>query len=469
MKLRTKLLIDFTVLFFVLFNIFGFILIKAIFYTSLDNAVESSFSEYNIIYSNLQSGESMSRQFYSVQDIITLKNNTYLRNSDSELLDLVVQNEEKEEVYTSAEGITIPDELYEDVKGEQSAYMMTEDASGHRLLINKQIQFDDDSYYLIYSGCMESLYTERGQYLIMLFLFNLIGGAICVAVIYIFTRTITRPLQMLVKNTEELIRRNYDIELKDSGDIAEIHMLTDSFNAMSREVSYQMNVLEEANKEKQRFIDSLTHEIRTPLTSIIGYSSLCREKKELPDSAVQQSFDNIYKNGKRIEKLTENLIRLITLDKTQVNLKKVTLKKILGEIKTNYQVRMENEGIRMILPEQDMEVAGDEDLLNMLFSNFIDNAIKAVSGREKREINIDMKENEVLIRDSGKGMEKEDMEKIFEPFYMADKSRKRTFEGFGLGLAICARIMEILNIQFEIESQPEQGTTIRLKFRRVIL
>lgn len=189
MKLRTKLLIDFTVLFFILFNIFGFILIKAIFYTSLDNAVESGFHEYNIIYSNIQSGESMSRQFYSAEDIITLKNNTYLSNSGSEFLELTVQNEDKEEIYVSEEDMLIPDELYKGTEGEQASYMVAEDDSGHRLLINRQLRFDDDTYYLIYSSRLENLYTERGQYILMLLLFDLIGGLISIAVIYFFILT----------------------------------------------------------------------------------------------------------------------------------------------------------------------------------------------------------------------------------------------------------------------------------------
>ena len=465
MKLRTKLLINFTVLFFVLFNVFGFILIKVIFYTSLDNEIESSVYEYNIIYSNLKTGENMSRQFYNVEDIITLKNNTYLSNSNSELIDLMVEDEERNILYSSVtEEIELPDRLYNGVHDDFSNYMIMEQADGHQLLINKKISFDDESYYLIYRNNLERLYKERMHYFFLLFVFDFIGGIISIAVIYYFTKTITQPLQNLVSNIGEVRQKNYGIELKESSDIAEIRMLADSFNAMSQEISSHMRTLEQANQEKQRFIDSLTHEIRTPLTSIIGYSSLCLSKKELSGAAVSQAFDNIYKNGKRIEKLTENLIKLITLDKTPVKHTIISIQKLVEDIQSNYRTRLEQEQVEFRISGHDRKVVSDEDLLGMLFSNFIDNGIKAVSDSKEKKIEVILEQEQVLICDSGKGLAQEDLEKIFEPFYMADKSRKRTFEGFGLGLAICKSIMEILSIEFDIKSELGKGTTIYLKF-----
>lgn len=464
MKLRTKLLINFTVLFFVLFNLFGFILIKVIFYTSLDNEIESSFYEYNIIYSNLKAGENMSRQFYNVQDIITLKNNTYLSNSNSELLDLIVEDEERNTIYSSIEKTEIPDELYEGVYGNSSNYMILSSQGEHRLLINKEIEFDDKSYYLIYSNDLERLYSERRQYLFLLLVFDIIGGMLSVAIIYYFTKAITQPLQNLVSNIGEVKQKNYDIELKESSNISEIRVLTDSFNTMSREISSHMQNLEQANQEKQRFIDSLTHEIRTPLTSIIGYSSLCLNKKEVSQEAMRQAFENIHRNGKRIEKLTENLIKLITLDKTPIKLSAVSVRKILEDIRASYQTRLEQEQVEFLILGQDTEVVGDEDLLGILFSNFIDNGIKAVSDSREKRIQITLEEGQVFICDSGRGLSGEDLQKIFEPFYMADKSRKRTFEGFGLGLAICRNIMDILKIEFDIKSELGNGTVIHLKF-----
>lgn len=465
MKLRTKLLISFTMLFFVVINVFGFTLIQVIFYTSLNNSIDSGFREYNIIYSNLKTGEMMSRQFFDVQDIIALKNKTYLQNSDSKTIDIEVMDKDKNVIFSSmVADREFGEAFYKPVDEKTSNYMISEYGGSHSLAINRQIQFNEEVYYLTYTNDIEQIYSERRQYIFLLLLFNVIGGVISVFIIYYFTRTITQPLQKLVDNIDEIIHKNHYAELKQNSNIKELNMLTDNFNIMSRKISIQMDTLEQANQQKQRFIDSLTHEIRTPLTSIIGYSSLCVNRQELEADVIQQAFENIHKNGKRIENLTENLIKLITMDKTPLNLKEIHVGRVLAEMQESFAEKMKEEKIEFHITGEDMMIVSDEYFLGMLFSNFIDNAIKAVSGRVKKQIEVRMEGRTVMICDNGKGMEKEDLEKIFEPFYMADKSRKRDFEGFGLGLSICRSIMDILNIGFDVKSKLHVGTEIVLTF-----
>lgn len=465
MKLRTKLLINFTLLFFIIINAFGFTLIQVIFYTSLNNRIEDGFQEYTMIYSNLKSGEMMSQQFFDVKDIMTLKNRTYLENSNDETVDIVVTDKEGKMVFSSlAEEHRFDKELYNLTEEQMAKYLISEEGGAHYLSINQKILFDEEEYYLTYSNNIEQIYQQRIQYMILLGMFNVIGGVISVFVIYYFTKTITQPLQKLVDNIDEIIKRNRYSELKQSSDIKELNTLTDNFNTMSHEISMQMTTLEQANQQKQRFIDSLTHEIRTPLTSIIGYSSLCLNRKELGTEAVNQAFENIYINGKRIESLTENLIKLITMDKTPLNLKEVFVGKVLRDIQTSYEERLKKENIEFHIVGKEISVISDEYFLGMLFSNFIDNAMKAVSGCPKRQIEIKLEEKKIRICDSGKGMNPEDLEKIFEPFYMADKSRKRDLGGFGLGLSICRSIMEILNITFDVKSKIDEGTEVILTF-----
>lgn len=465
MKLRTKLLINFTLLFFILINIFGFTLIKIIFYTSLNSSIESGYREYNIIYSNLKTGETMSRQFFDIQDIITLKNKTYLHNSGTGTVDIQVEDMNRNIIFSSFVSADENEKaLYEFADTSVSNYMIAQRGENHFLYINHIITFHDEKYYLLYRNDIEYIYTERNQCLFLLLLFNIIGGVLSVFIIYYFTKAITTPLQKLINNIEEIIQKNHYTRLRQSSDIQELKILTDNFNTMSHEISVQMATLEQSNQQKQRFIDSLTHEIRTPLTSIIGYSSLCLNKSPLSEAVVQQAFENIHKNGKRIEMLTENLIKLITMDKTPLNLKEVSIRSVLEDVRRSYEDKIERESIKFRIEGKDMVIVTDEYLLSMLFSNFIDNAVKAVAGCPEKQIILSFEGNSLSICDSGKGMTKEDLGKIFEPFYMTDKSRKRDFEGFGLGLSICKNIMEILNIKFSIQSKVKEGTKIVLIF-----
>jgi len=465
MKLRTKLLINFTFLFFILFNFFGVILIKIFFYTILHNTIENSFSDYKIIYSTLQDGERMSLDFFDIQDIMSLKINTYLSNSSSDKINVEVENLDREIMFSSYDYANkFDDSVYQLSNNSNSNYIITRYQGRHYLYINKIISFYNQEYYLIYSKDIEDFYQEKNHYIFLLIIFNVIGGLFSTSVIYLFTKKITHPLQNLIDNMDNIIKENNYTQLKETSDITELSILSNNFNIMSNKIYEQMGSLEEANENKQRFIDSLAHEIRTPLTSIIGYSSLCLNYKSIDTVTYKEAFENIYSNGKRIENLTEALIKLITLDKTALQLQSLDLFVLMNDIKTTFQRQISEFDIDFTILGDSLFIVSDRELLMILFSNLIDNAIKAVDHTENKKVEIQLIKNTVIICDNGKGISKQDLEKIFEPFYMADKSRKKYYEGFGLGLAICNDIMNILNIQFKIQSELNKGTEIILTF-----
>lgn len=465
MKLKTKLFINFTVLFFLLLNIFGCFLIKIIFYTSIDNTINSSFNEYSMVYLNLKSGENISKVFFEDKDVIGLKNASYLNNIYSPLVNLIVQDMDKNKIYSSLNSERgMPEELYNFGSDDSANYTIVREEGRHQLIINKVINFRDSKYYLLYINDVEKIYEENSRFIFILFLFNIIAGILSVFVIYYFSKAITHPLQKLIYNINEIIQKNYEIKLEQPSKIKEINMLTESFNIMSNEISVQVSLLEQQNQEKQRFIDSLTHEIRTPLTSIVGYSSLFLNKQQFNEEATEKAFENIYKSGKRIEHLTEKLIKLITIDKVSLELREVSVLNVVKEIENTYKNRLDENEIIFKVSGEDFKVYVDEALLGMLFSNFIDNAIKAVINSNEKNIEIILEDYKVSIKDTGKGIPKEDLDKIFEPFFMVDKSRKQSFSGFGLGLSICHSIMKMLSINFNVESIVNKGTRIILYF-----
>lgn len=463
MKLRTKLLLNFTILFFVLINIFGIILIKLMYTTSLNNAITQNFNEYNVMYANLKAGESMDQRFFSTKDIIALKNKTYLNNSGSNTNGIEVRDMENKVVYTSLKpDFTLEQQLYHFANDEEANYMISKQKDKHYLIINKKIVFRGTNYYLIYTNNIENIYAEQIRYLIILVVFDLLGGIVFGITIYYLTRSITWPLHQLIVNIERIIEQKNDKNLAYESDIVELKTLTDKFNIMNQEIFLQMDSLKKNNQQKQRFIDSLTHEIRTPLTSIIGYSSLFLERFD--DPLITKAFKNIHQNGKRIERLTENLVKLITLDKRTLELEKVELKELNLALKANYAKKIQQINASYEVLGVRTTVITDRYLLEMLLGNFIDNAFKAITHQKERLIEIEILPNGLEIRDTGRGMAVTELEKIFEPFYMVDKSRERSMEGFGLGLAINQSIIEILQIKFSIQSELNIGTKITLSF-----
>lgn len=430
---------------------------------SINKAIDNGYKEYAVIYSNLKSGDNMSRLFFTNEDIIKIKNDSYLNNAGTTPLHLVVRDMKDAIVYSTMKETYPLAKKMDTFQDENTTnYVITNDQDLHNLIINKKITLGNEEYYLTYISDIETLYQDKVNYFLILMMFDIIAGIASIIVIYYFANAITKPLHAFIDNINEIINKDYTTKLENTSDIEEINSLRNSFNIMNDEISSQIIMLETKNQEKQRFIDSLTHEIRTPLTSIIGYSSLCLHKDINDTATVRKALENIYANGKRMESLTENLIKLITMDKVNLDMQELSLLNILSNIKNTFNTILLDQHVEIHIIGEDIHLISDEYLITTLFTNFIDNAIKATKEKTERCITITLNENTIIIADNGKGIPQEDMDKIFEPFFMLDKARQRTMTGFGLGLAICQSILSILDINFAIESQEHIGTKIML-------
>lgn len=327
------------------------------------------------------------------------------------------------------------------------------------------LSFNNTQYFFTYINNFEKLFSDKISNLKMLMKLNLIFLFILLIGIYLFSSDLTRPIHLLANSIEGIIKGDYFKELSYSSNIDEFNSISSSFNLMTQEINNKISLLEEQNASKQRFIDNLTHEIRTPLTSIVGYSSLLVNKNITDINIIRDSLQKIYIDAKRIENLTHNMIRLITLSKETLNIEKISLHSLLKEINEIHSIKLLANKINFTIEGNDFNVYTDKFLLLTLISNFVDNSIKAVMTVPEKNIQLNLKDRSLLIKDTGIGIPKKDIDKIFEPFYMVDKSREKTSGGFGLGLSICSNIVEILDIDFSIDSILEKGTTIKLVFK----
>ena len=205
----------------------------------------------------------------------------------------------------------------------------------------------------------------------------------------------------------------------------------------------------------------MTHEIRTPLTSIIGYSSLLLPRA--PEGPVREGLTQIHSGGLRIQSLTESLIRLLTLEKDPVQAEEIDLPAFLQKTAEAYALRLKEGDIALSIEGEGTAVT-DPGLLSILVSNIIDNAIKAMADSDEKKLTLFSAPSKLIVTDTGRGIPADDIEKIFEPFYMVDKSRKHSLGGFGLGLAIVSKIRDVLGLTLSIESKPGKGTSVTIQF-----
>ena len=223
------------------------------------------------------------------------------------------------------------------------------------------------------------------------------------------------------------------------------------------------------NESKQRFIDSLNHEIKTPITSIIGYSELLLKNKVSEDIKIK-SLEYINSEAKRLETLNSTLLKLTLMREEKQNLKKVNLKDSIINVKNTLIYKMERKNINLNINMEDIDIWIDKGLLEILLTNIMDNSIKASDTNSRIDIegyyNKDTDEYMLKIKDKGIGIPKEDLDKVLEPFYMVDKARTRKNNGIGLGLSICSEICNINNISLDIKSELNVGTEVILAFNK---
>ena len=230
-----------------------------------------------------------------------------------------------------------------------------------------------------------------------------------------------------------------------------------------RELEKSISNLEDVANRREEFIASFAHELKTPLTAIIGYADMLRSKEMSPKSRFTAA-GYIFSEGKRLEALSLKLMDIIVAGKQGFELKQYEVGYFIRSIAAVTVPSVSNDGITLDLRWEPGEIKVEPDLFKTLMINLVDNARKASKKNDTIEL-FGKAENggyALYVRDHGRGMKKEELSKITEPFYMIDKSRSRAQNGAGLGLALCQRIAELHGTALEYDSEPGKGTTVRI-------
>lgn len=229
---------------------------------------------------------------------------------------------------------------------------------------------------------------------------------------------------------------------------------------MSKELEKRNNELIESANSKQLFIDNLSHEMNTPLTSIQGYAELM-QKANLTEEQRGKYLSYIQSESKRISDMYKKLLLISYKKNADLDFKNVDINNIFSEVYKTLKERLNSKNMDLIINNQLESIYGDETLIIMCVSNLVKNAIN-VSDQDSKIIINDKKYIQVV--DYGSGISKENIVKIKEPFYRVDKVRSRKNGGAGLGLSICKSIMELHNGCLKIESNIGKGSIFILEF-----
>ena len=239
---------------------------------------------------------------------------------------------------------------------------------------------------------------------------------------------------------------NTEISVRGQDEFASIAR---NLNKMTGEVRVLMDKEREAERTKNDLITNVAHDLRTPLTSVIGYLELLKTRPDLEPEVRQNFVDIAYKKSKRLEKLIEDLFGF-----TKLNYGKITMKlgmldivKLLEQMLDEFYPNFQEAGLtyEFTSSQNSLQIEADGNLLARLFDNLINNAIKYGADGKKIVVSVEREDPMVVIRvlNYGKIIPPEELDHIFEKFYRVEHSRSMNTGGTGLGLAIAKGVVEL--------------------------
>jgi len=221
--------------------------------------------------------------------------------------------------------------------------------------------------------------------------------------------------------------------------------------------------LEEASKLKSQFLANVNHELRTPLGAIIGYARLIQlETAEQSSSPQRENLQDLLNNAERLLAQIDTLLDFarIEADKMEVRVEPVDVEEIIHGAASAIEPVLTNGSVRLVreVPRASPTVNTDREKLRQIILNLLDNAVKFT---EHGEIKIAVSQQNgwlrLVISDTGIGIAKEDLDKIFEEFHRGHFSNSRNYRGTGLGLAIVKRLVRLLGGQIDVASEVGKG------------
>ena len=265
--------------------------------------------------------------------------------------------------------------------------------------------------------------------------------------------------------TAQLIKPIND--LADNLDDANLSVPYKELVPITDKIRKQHNDILKASKMRQEFTANVSHELKTPLTSIIGYSELL--KTEGIDEKQKNHFiEEIMKNADRLLNLIEDIIKVSKLSSSEVSFEfmDVNLLQIAKSQIKNYEIDAKKKNIHLEVEGKDLIIKANDHLIEELIDNLLQNGIRYGNIDGHVWVKVYEKNNRkcLSVEDDGIGIPLSQQERIFERFYRVDKSRSKKDGGTGLGLAIVKHIVEIHDAKLKLTSTPGVGTKIEVLF-----
>lgn len=506
MSFRLRLLISFSLLIALTFGTGGALLISTSFQSMLNEEKASAIASYETTHNNLQ----MLRFFGENGDYSNMTSMlSQMEEQRAARWQAISLTAAEEVIYQKGDMTLLPAELPV-AEEDQYAYTVLLDEKGRRLQLYGCLSIEEEELFLKASFDLSAAYQLReSQYR---FFWVIYAAVILLGILVasVLSYVLTRRLQSLTTTVKEIaggdLARRSDIRSKD-----EFGQLSRDFDNMADRLEENIHQLEEDVRRKEEFMGAVAHELKTPMTSIIGYADLLRQCA-LNENDQISAANYIFKEGKRLEKLAFKLLDMLMMEKDSITMREVELEYFLKDVVQGLLPRAQEKKVHLYWKGEAGSIWIEPDLVKSLLYNLVDNAIKSMSTEESRQENLIEKQKEesqiinknnsefdktgkdattgnekptddrttetvnekrILIKgkiltdgcefqvvDNGCGMEESELSKITEAFYRVDKSRSRAQGGAGLGLTLCKKIVDIHHGTMDFRSAKGKGSWV---------
>ncbi|WP_315113859.1 HAMP domain-containing sensor histidine kinase [Clostridium intestinale] len=304
-------------------------------------------------------------------------------------------------------------------------------------------------------------YLDYIKILNIITLLQVFLGILILLITYLISSRITKPISSLIEGVKEVSLGNFDYSFESSS-LDEIGILSREFSNMKKEIKNQLEYLmkEKENalllqKSKSSFFNNVTHELKTPLTTISGYSQLLLSPKVEDKNFRDRAITGIFQESERMHSLIVELINISkNLNNPQKELIPIELSTFISRILDNLKIKWKNKAHSVNINIEDALILSNSESITSLLTNILDNALKYSLDNGVIAINLKTQDNLVYltVENSYEGSTSFVKDKLFEPFV---KGTNSTEDSNGLGLYICKEIVHSLNGEITIELTEE--------------
>ena len=314
----------------------------------------------------------------------------------------------------------------------------------------------DNNTYLFLNTSLEPIDTTvdvlKNQFIIV----TTIVIILAILIAYFISRSLSKPITKLTNSAKKLSNGNYNVDFNVESDILEIKELGETLN-------YAKTTIKKTDELRRDLLSNVSHDLKTPLTMIKAYAEMERDLETSKD----KHENNMNIMIEEVDRLTILVNDILTLSKLESNMEKLNIEtfdltKLIQTILNRFKIFSYTKSYKFIFPyKNELIISADKQKLEQVIYNLVSNAINYTGNDKKVYINITEEKKDILVEitDTGKGIKKEEINKVWDKYYKSEKKYKRNTVGTGIGLSIVKNIFILHNYKYGITSKENSGST----------